>query len=523
MLTRTTGLILTVFAICCACIHSSRLMAATAEPTPEPAVIESEMVPQPAVKPNGHQKILEEIHTQKQSGAANKNALLEDNELGLSAQSDPSYCCRGPYGKFYDPCRAGGSSCSSCNGHGCTSCNGRGYDNGADFCGDNFCGPPGRFWIRADYISWWTSGAFLPPLVTTSPAGTPIADAGVLPNATILFGNTTVNNGYRSGSRVTLGAWITCDHTWGVQGDFFDIGGLSTNYTASSSSTGSPIIARPFFDVDPATGQPRQASEIVSYPNQYSGTITVDQGDYLQSAGLTLRGLLCCGDICGMKGGGCGSCGSDDCNSKSCRVDVLAGYRFFKLTDSLNIHENVLGLANSPFPNTTFDVTDSFRTLNEFHGAELGLSAQTFRGPWSVELLVKMAAGINHQNITLTGATNITQRTAGVITSQATYDSGVYVLDTNRGSHNRDDFVVIPQLRAEIGYQINCNLRAYMSYDFLYWATVARAADQIDQNIDSARIPPPATHQVSEPFPAYDFHASSFWAQGVGGGLEFRY
>ena len=42
------------------------------------------------------------------------------------------------------------------------------------------CGPPGWLWLRGEYLAWFADGMDLPPLVTTSPAGTPAGDAGVL-------------------------------------------------------------------------------------------------------------------------------------------------------------------------------------------------------------------------------------------------------------------------------------------------------------------------------------------------------
>lgn len=67
-------------------------------------------------------------------------------------------------------------------------------DSGCSYCGVPLCSPPGRFWIRADWLMWWTNGEHLPPLVTSSPQGTPQGQAGVLgqPGTTILFGNSTV-------------------------------------------------------------------------------------------------------------------------------------------------------------------------------------------------------------------------------------------------------------------------------------------------------------------------------------------
>lgn len=48
-----------------------------------------------------------------------------------------------------------------------------------DACGP-ICSPPGKYWLRTDYLAWWTNGTKLPPLITTSPTGTPVAEAGVL-------------------------------------------------------------------------------------------------------------------------------------------------------------------------------------------------------------------------------------------------------------------------------------------------------------------------------------------------------
>ena len=58
--------------------------------------------------------------------------------------------------------------------------------------------PPlsGGFWIGAEYLLWSAKGDKLPPLVTTSPAGTPAPLAGVLgaPGTSVLFGDESVND-----------------------------------------------------------------------------------------------------------------------------------------------------------------------------------------------------------------------------------------------------------------------------------------------------------------------------------------
>src|SRR5260370_38490640 len=62
----------------------------------------------------------------------------------------------------------------------------------------------GQFWVEMEYLAWSVKGDRLPPLVTTSPAGTPPAQAGILgsPGTTVQFGDSSVNGGCRSGGRL---------------------------------------------------------------------------------------------------------------------------------------------------------------------------------------------------------------------------------------------------------------------------------------------------------------------------------
>jgi len=419
-----------------------------------------------------------------------------DNELGLLAAPDTSMGCSG-------------LKCSSPLGD----------------CEGGICGPSGRIWIRADYLAWWTSGTHVIPLVTTSPYGTPQSEAGVLgyPNTSILFGDQTINTEGRSGWRLIAGYWLDACQTWAVQGDYWDFGGLSTHYERSSTATGDPIIARPFFDVNPATGVAREASQLVSYPNLVAGSITVDARDYFQSAGFTLRRLVCWGANCPVinRAAAC-----DPCATNCCRVDFLAGYRYYRLVDDITIRERINGLAGGPLAGITLDVFDGFRTLNEFHGGELGLSVTTYRGRWSLEMIAKMALGNNRQVANVYGSTLVTQNNQSI-----TRLGGLYALGPgpdgypgNIGTYYRDDFVVIPHLGLDLGYQLTCHLRVFFGYNFIYWATVARASDQIDRHVDSARIPGNgATHNPDQQFPEFNFRHTSFWAHGMNVGLEFRY
>src|SRR5438094_9128045 len=94
---------------------------------------------------------------------------------------------------------------------------------------------PGRLWCFADYLSGWMQPAHLPPLVTTSPAGTARPSAGVLglPTTSVLFdGN--VNSDVRSGLRVGAGYWLDSERTFGVDVGFSVLESQATIFSVSS-------------------------------------------------------------------------------------------------------------------------------------------------------------------------------------------------------------------------------------------------------------------------------------------------
>ncbi len=83
----------------------------------------------------------------------------------------------------------------------------------------------------------------------------------------------------------------------------------------------------------------------------------------------------------------------------------------------------------------------------------------------------------------------------------------------------------MPQLDLKLGYQVTNNIRVFVGYDFLYWSSVIRPGDQIDQTLDLNKVPNSgapfaASTQVR---PIVPFRTSGYWATGVNMGVEFRY
>ena len=361
-----------------------------------------------------------------------------------------------------------------------------------------------RIWVEADYLLWWMKGDSLPPLVTTSPPGTIRNQAGVLgsPGTTTLFGDSHTNGELRSGGMITFGYWFDDCRTCGIEANFLMLESRNTGFNAASN--GSTILARPFFDV--VAGQ--QRSELIGFPGLVAGHVNVsDTSTGLLRAGAWFRQNLCAG---------CNPC-------SSYRVDMLAGYRYLRLTDNLTIGEDLVSI-NPNNPNfvpvgTSLVVTDQFGTTNNFHGFDIGLTGEIQRGRWVFGWLTKVAVGVTFEEVDINGSTRVTVPGAAPVANVG----GLLALPSNIGTYNRERFAVVPELGAWLGYQVTPRLRFTAGYNFLFWSEVVRAGNQIDTSINPNLLPPANGPVAGALRPAANIQGTSFWAQGISLGLQFNY
>jgi hypothetical protein len=119
------------------------------------------------------------------------------------------------------------------------------------------CGPPGRFWVGAEYLYWWTREMRVPPLVTsgTPTTGGLIPGALGVPGTTVLLSGELENHG-QSGGRFYGGFWLDECQTKGIEADYLFLGTRRNTFLAGGTGApGSAIIARPFVDVPPGGGR----------------------------------------------------------------------------------------------------------------------------------------------------------------------------------------------------------------------------------------------------------------------------
>ena len=272
-----------------------------------------------------------------------------------------------------------------------------------------------------------------------------------------------------------------------------------TGFAASSS--GSPILARPFFDA--TTGRPN--SELTSFPGLVAGSVYANAGSTgLLGADALLRASLCRG-----------------CNYQ---LDMVGGYRYLRLSDHLGVAEDLVSTsaANPNFvpQGTTIALADQFDTRNEFHGFDFGFKGELRRGPWVLRGLAQMAVGDNHEVVNISGTTTVS---VPGFPPPVTRVGGLLALPSNIGHYSKDRVAVIPEFGARLGYQVTPHLQVFAGYTLLYWSEVVRAGNEVDLVVNPTLLPGSGLPATGPRRPTPLLTDSSFWAQGIDLGLEFRF
>lgn len=378
-----------------------------------------------------------------------------------------------------------------------------GMDSGCSSCGDagcDSCGhcPPGlrrMYWARGEYLYWWTKGMDVPPLVTT--AGATQTGALGAAGTNIVFGDDLINNDGRSGAKVTLGWELFTSTPSSIEISYFGLAQEETNFSLDTPS--GITVSRPFFNIAPDTGAARQDAEFVSQPGNLAGAVNVDATTELNGGEALLRWTMC--------------------EAMCSNTEMMLGYRFLRLDDSVHIREDlrVLSATGGQVIGTTINLFDLFESENEFHGVEFGTASRHYRGRWTLETLVKLAIGSTRSTTTISGQTTRTVPGAG----SATSSGGLLSQPSNIGTHEFDSFTMVPELGLSLKYDITPCLQASVGYSFLYWSKVGRAGEQMDTDVNLTQQPPgPLT---GDPRPVFEENANDFWAQGLNVGLEWTF
>src|SRR5262249_20584999 len=140
----------------------------------------------------------------------------------------------------------------------------------------------------------------------------------------------------------TVGYWLNCDHTCGVEGTFFFLGNRGTPFQATSNQF--PVLGRPFIDV--TTGG--TTGQVSFLPGLATGSVNVNNTSGLLGAEVNGRKKICCYTCpCNPCCDPCDPCQPcEPCRPWGYRVDLLAGFRYLNLREKLGLSESLQALPN---------------------------------------------------------------------------------------------------------------------------------------------------------------------------------
>lgn len=370
-------------------------------------------------------------------------------------------------------------------------------------------GPMSKVYLNLEFLAWSLKSDQVPALVTTSNQD----DLGILgrPSTQVLVGG-DIDLPVAFGGRINLGVWFDRCERFGMMGSVFLLQEQEKTYTFGSN--GDPLYARPFFNPNGGGFEDSQLVAAIENPNlpdarQLRGTVDVDARTRLMGADLNFRwNILHC-----LK--------EKNCNLKAIHVDFIAGAKFVRLEDDLTITENLgVGLIGGPVEER-FLVQDQFSTVNNFYGGQVGLLAEMRYKRWFLNFTGKVGIGATQAEVEINGLTSRTL-VGGPTETRA---GGLLAGPFNSGTHRQTAFSIVPEVGVNVGYQLTDHLRIYVGYNLLVWTNVTRPGNVIDRTVNPRYLPfyaePDA--RTGPRRPSFEFRDSTFWAQGVIAGLEWRF
>jgi hypothetical protein len=362
-----------------------------------------------------------------------------------------------------------------------------------------------RFWLRSEYLVWWTKDAPLPvPLVTLGSAGDSVPGALGQPGTQVLYGGESVGLGAASGWRLDLGMWLDHEQRFGLQAGFFILERQSSGFGAFSDDNGNPVLARPVINASGGS----QTAYADSLPGNLAGGVIVTNTS--QFFGYEINGL------------------AKILQSDRFRIDGIFGFRYLNLTESLELDDQLQPLTSGALtflgqpvdPSSVMVDFDRFQTTNNFYGGQLGTRMEWTWGRLSLDMTTKIALGASQERTVVSGATTV-YPASGPGTSAT---GGILATTANIGNYYQNAFAVVPELDLNLAYAITPRLTARIGYSFIFWSNVVRPGDQVNPVVSPNLIPSDVSYGQAGPNqPQYQFHTTSYWAQGLNLGLDFHF
>jgi hypothetical protein len=370
-----------------------------------------------------------------------------------------------------------------------------------------------RLWVRGEYLLWWFKDTPLRiPLLLAPPGPVFSALTGIETRlAGALVGDGDVDTGVHQGARFTGGFWLDQRSTCGLEGSYFFLASQTTKQGFPSRGVATRILGVAPGDNDPGAG----GVSLATPPPGLDGIGVLRLASRLQ----------------GAEANGSVKVASDPDLS----FEVLSGFRFVDLRENLALAANPAGAAgdlvggdNAPF-RMALDRSDA---LNLFFGWQVGARAEYHLGIAFVSGSVKVALGDMYERESIAGSSDLRllQTPAGDAGRRAVAAAlqrrGLTLPPLPPAHLARHELAVVPEVGVNVGCSVTSGLRVFVGYDFLCLSDVIRPGNPIGDVINAPQVVsnrlagnPPLTGIP----PLIRLTGSEFWAQGIHGGIEFRY
>jgi hypothetical protein len=404
--------------------------------------------------------------------------------------------------------------------------------------------------VRGEALLWWFKDSPLQlPLVLQLPPPLPQVPAGAEARLrNLLIGNGELDPGAHGGARFTAGYWLDGHRSIGLEGSYFF---LANHTTSQSIPADGGRLARALA-IAPADGDPG-GGELPGLPDV--GVLRLTS----RLQGAEANGVV------------------RVTNFPDLQVEVLGGFRFLDLRENLSLA--VPGIPGGP--GLIVPMLDHSDAENLFFGWQLGARAECRLGDWFVNGTAKAGLGDMYERVNLSttahlntwqnllqasfqaasgvvgqtpvqtrlGQSALAQTTPGqsalaqlalaqsafaqsalgqsaLAFATSTLQGGVAPRQITVPHFTRHALAAVPEVGLNVGYRLTNRLRAFAGYDFLYLSSVALPGNPFQHDIS-------VTQGLQNRFPGnpagpstplvITVRGSEFWAQGISGGLEFRY
>jgi hypothetical protein len=433
-----------------------------------------------------------------------------------------------------------------------------------------------RFFLGGEYLAWKLNNTTVNPIVFNVPEGLlqtapttisfdqngdPQSIVSVSNNSSLLLQsqaqlsqNSIVDYGMQSGMRFSAGYYLEQDSGLSVNGNFILVPKNSYYLSSVTGLNDFPVLLETGFNNSLNFTIPSniagQAPTMVTQnyaivlSRQVDSSIFANASTYIAGGELNVRGRdFLIGDM-----NFSGLLGFRYFQFKEA-FDVSSQYTIFRpngVTDvqNINVNGDIVSAPialNFPTPiNINSASNDQIKVYNHFIGPQIGINADYHYNRWSVMTGFNLGIGVMHQVAKISSSTTqtvktetSTQNAAGQITSTTNTSTtnsagGLLFSPVDVGQYSRNQFGLLPEINAKLGFKATERIKLTVGYDFLLLANVLRAPNQTQLIPYSNNLNYTANNQTQSAnqtlqIPAFQYSTSNLIINGVTAGMQLDF